>query len=173
MKTMRTMKAMRTMKGQSTAEYITTYGWALFALVVVITIILGSGMLTPNFLISERCELGTNLQCRAAVYNTDDQTKISLELLNGFAYRIRIVSVEVFRSDGTTSFNGLSREVTIESGDKETFIGSFSEGQLPSNELEQFTVRVKYASCAPELGPGCGDNHTITGRIIARVIPSG
>lgn len=161
------------MKGQSAVEYITTYGWALVALVIVIAAIMGSGIFSPDFFITEKCELGTNIPCQAAVYNSGGETRIAIELLNGFPYEIKIRSLDVAFSDGSDSFSGFRSDVSLSSGDTETFEGRLSGSTLEDNEIKQLNARVVYVSCAPELGDTCSTTeHTITGRIVAKVIPS-
>lgn len=161
------------MKGQSAVEYITTYGWALFALVIVVAIILGSGVFTPDFFISEKCELGTNLPCKAAVYNSGGETRIGVELLNGFPYEIEIRSLDVSLVDGSASFTGFPGGMSLQSGQNRTLQGVLSGTTLDNNALKQLTIRAVYVSCAPELGESCSTTeHTLTGKIIAKVIPS-
>jgi hypothetical protein len=164
------------MKGQSAVEYITTYGWAIFALIIVVGIIMASGMFTPNFFISESCNLGSNFNCRSAVYNSNaaSSSLISFELLNSFAYQVQITDITITTTDGSANFAlSPSTPLSIESGAKVTFQGPFSGKRLSDNEVKQFNVLVTYRSCAPELGTGCsGDIHTVSGRIIAKVIPA-
>ncbi|VVC01132.1 Uncharacterised protein [uncultured archaeon] len=164
---------MKTLKGQSAVEYVTTYGWAIFALLIVIALLLGSGVLTPNFFIQEKCSLGANMPCRAALYNdASGQTKVSLELLNGFAYKIRVNSVEVLSPDDKTAAQGFNTQVEMESGANATFQGAFP-AKMADNGMRQLTLRVNYVSCAPELGPTCTDaEHPVTGTIVARILPS-
>lgn len=164
---------MKFMKGQSAVEYVTTYGWALFALVIVIAIILGTGIFTPDFFISEKCELGTNIPCKAAVYNSGGETRIALELINGFPYAVEVKSVDVALLDGSASFTGFPGRVSMQSGQNRTFQGTLSGTTLEDNAIKQLTIRAVYVSCALELGEDCSTNeHMLTGKIIAKVIPS-
>jgi len=161
------------MKGQSAVEYITTYGWALLALVIVVAIILGTGVFTPDFFISEKCELGTNIPCQAAVYNSGGETRIAVEILNGFPYEIELRSLDIELVDGSASFTGFPGGVSLQSGQNRTFQGVLSGTTLADNALKQLTLRAIYVSCAPELGESCSTTeHTLTGKIIAKVIPS-
>lgn len=165
---------MKSFKGQSAVEYVTTYGWAIFALVFVIAVLFGSGMLSSNFFIQEKCELGANMPCRLAMYNdASGQTKVSFEMLNGFAYPIKITKVELLLPEEKVTATGLKDNLAMDSGANASLQGVFPT-KVADNSLKQLTITVTYVSCAPELG-GCTDpaisSHTVTGTSIARVIP--
>jgi len=163
-------------KGQSMVEYLTTYGWAVFVLVLVIGILMYGGFFRSDFFINEKCELGSNIPCKAVVFNdkTAKQTKITAEILNGFSYAIEITSLNVSTAEGLQFDFNQNLPQKVESGEKFDFIGTLKGGrQLDDNALKQFTISVTYKSCAPELGEDCsGDPHVINGRIIAKVVPS-
>ncbi len=165
------------LKGQSMVEYFTTYGWAIFVLAVILSILLYGGFFRPDFFISEKCEIGSNMPCKAAVYNDgqSDRTKISVEVLNAFSYAVEITSFEVTAADGAAFvFSNENLPKKIESGDRLALGGALPrDKKFDDNALKQLTVRLGYRSCAPELGQNCeGDEHTMTGRIIAKVVPS-
>ncbi|MFH1222142.1 MAG: hypothetical protein V1492_03595 [Candidatus Micrarchaeota archaeon] len=165
------------MKGQSTIEYITTYGWAILVLTLVLSVIFFSGVFKPDFFISEKCELGTNMPCRAVVYNAGAETKISLDILNSFPYKVEISSVAVTMSDGSAAFADFVPNKFVESGLKANYTATLSK-KLGDNDLKSFSMNVTYKSCAPEFGNDangnaiCGEDHLISGRIVAKVIPS-
>jgi len=165
------------LKGQSMVEYFTTYGWAIFVLALVIGILLYGGFFRSDFFINEKCELGSNLPCKAVVYNDrqSGQTKITAEVLNAFSYAIEKTSFEVETTDGARFVSaGDSLPKKIESGEKLALGGALpKEERLEDNALKQLTIRLNYRSCAPELGENCaGSEHTISGRIIAKIVPS-
>lgn len=164
------------LKGQSMVEYFTTYGWALFVLAVILSILLYGGFFRPDFFISETCEIGSNMPCKAVVYNDrqSDRTKISVEVLNAFSYAVEITSFEVTAADGAEFAFSQDIPKRIESGDRFAFGGVLPrDKKFDDNALKQLTVSLVYRSCAPELGTNCGgEEHTMTGRIIAKVVPS-
>jgi hypothetical protein len=162
---------MQFMRGQAAVEYLMTYGWAIFALVLAVIVLLSSGMLSPNYLISEECNFGTNLQCNFALFNEAGSTKILLEVFNGFPYKIRIVRVDVMTREGTQYFSGFADDIELDSGRSETFSGTLSGEAIPEGSIQRFHGNITYVSCAPELG-GCTDmEHVVTGRVVGRIIP--
>lgn len=166
---------MKALKGQSAVEYIMTYGWAILALVLVTAALLGTGVLSPNYLISEECNLGSNFPCNFIVYNEGGQTRISLDVYNGFPYEIEVTGMNIELRDTGDVFEGFSGSLgRIESGDKRNFQGTLSGPQLQENAIKRFSASLTYVSCAPEVSDdsGCSDSeHTISGKIVAKVTP--
>ncbi|MBD3210861.1 hypothetical protein GF318_05760, partial [Candidatus Micrarchaeota archaeon] len=141
------------MRGQASVEYLMTYGWAIFALLLVLAALLTSGILSPNFLVSEECNLGTNLQCRfvSPIYNEGGSTTLALEVFNGFPYPIRIEEFQLETEDGTRSFSGFQSGAELLSGETEVFQGQLSGDPVPENTIGRFSANVTYRVCAPEL----------------------
>jgi len=162
------------MKGQAAIEYLTTYGWAILALVAVLGIILYSGVLSPTYLLSDECSISSNIPCKFAIESTADKSTLKLSLTNGFQYRIKVTDVSVSARDG--SLKGFSKKVGTEIESGANILISEDLGQaLPANSVVRLNVNLTYASCAPELvasGKTCSDsNHTVVGKITGRVIP--
>lgn len=168
----RTPFSARHLRGQAAVEYLTTYGWAILVLIIVLAILVSSGMLSPNYLVSEECNFGTNIPCQFALYNEGDQTRIGLKLFNGFPYRIKIRSLDLQLQDGTAFFDGFGSDLELESGASYQFNGTLSPA-LAENTIKRFSGNLTYVSCAPEINAtGCSlFEHTITGRVVGRVLP--
>ncbi len=164
------------MKGQSAVEYVTTYGWAILFLVIVIGAILGSGILTPSYFMSEECYLGPNLPCAFQLYKNGDDTNIALGVSNGFPYKVQITKFEITASDNGEAYTNAAEieNIVIPSGDKKDFTAVLSGYSSSVNSMKRFSVNIEYVSCAPEVNPKCKDDpalsHTISGRIIGRVV---
>jgi len=163
------------MKGQSAVEYIMTYGWAILALIIVTVALLGSGIVSPNYLISEECNLGSNVPCNFIVYNEGGVSKISLQIFNGFQYKIRIEDLAIELKETGDIFDLTSPGSTeMESGESLEYTGTFQGSELPANSIKRFSAKITYVSCAPEISEGsaCSDSeHTISGKIVARIVP--
>lgn len=161
------------MKGQSAVEYIMTYGWAILALVLVTAALVASGVLSPNYLISEECNLGSNFPCNFIVYNEAGETHLSLDVYNGFPYEIEVTGITIEMKDTGDVFTGLSSGIgRIESGGKRNFQGTFTGPELTKEAIKRFSASITYVSCAPEVSEGtsCSDSeHTISGKIVARI----
>ena len=163
-------------KGQASIDYLVSYGWAILALVIIVGILLGSGVLSADFIISEECNFGSNTPCTAALYNEAgvSETKLSISIYNAFPYPINITKISIKAQSGAQSeFDfGSFQTTNIKSGDNIIVDGYFSGNQIADSNAKRFVGNISYVSCAPELGEGCqGSEHTLSGRIIARLIP--
>lgn len=161
------------MRGQAAVEYLVTYGWAIFALLFVLAILLTSGIISPNYLISEECSFGTNFQCQFALVDTGSSTDLEIQLFNGFPYDVRITGLDIVSGDGGQYFIGFADEITDEplpSGESRVFTGTLTGGTLREGTIKRFNGNISYVSCAPELGGCTGSEHTVTGRVVGRVI---
>ena len=120
-------------KGQAAIEFFVTYGWAILAFVIVLGYLMTSGILTPNYLVSEECTFGNNLPCDFALYNVGDSTHLALRIFNGFPDKIRIDEISIQSRDGNQEFELLDFSPTeIQSGGSVTF-----EAALPGNQIEE------------------------------------
>jgi hypothetical protein len=163
-------------KGQAAVEYLTTYGWALLVLVIVVAVLFSSGLLSPNLALSEGCQFGTNVPCSFVAYDpggATGATHMSLRIFNGFSYRIKVVSLELRTADGSSSFTWSSNQppFPLESGGNATLTGNLDK-LLPVNSVQQFNGNLTYVSCAPEInGSDCGVlQHSITGKVNGKVL---
>lgn len=163
--------SMKTTKGQASIEYLTTYGWAIFALLIVLAVIFSSGILSPSYLISEECSFSNNLPCQASLYNTAGHGTISLRFFNPFPYKVKLVNFSLSSADGLSSFSGFDHDLEIESGSNYTYTGTYPTS-FEINSIKRFGGNLSYVSCAPEVNEtGCGDSvHLISGRVVGRVV---
>jgi hypothetical protein len=159
-------------KGQAAIEYITTYGWAILVLLIVLAALFASGILSPSYLVSEECTFGNNLGCDFALFNEAGATNLNLNIHNGFPYKIKIKELKMQTQDGFQQFGSFGPEVELESGAMATFKGTLDGAVVPEGTVKKFSGNLTYVSCAPELGPDCSTlQHTLTGRVIGKIIP--
>jgi len=166
----------RSLRGQAAIEYLMTYGWAILALVIIIAVLLASGAANPNFFVTEKCDLGSNLPCQAGIVNKGQESRLYLEVSNGFAYGIMIKKIEVFSmADFSKKITLIPPQEIIQSGNpisQEEKLDEF----LPENAVARLYANVTYVSCAPEVADlpdsECSsEEHTIVGGITAKAIP--
>jgi len=158
------------MKGQSSIEYLTTYGWAILALVIVLGVLVSTGIFSPSYLVSEECSFGNTLKCDVALFNQAGITTMRMRFFNGFPYKVRISDLHLQGNDGT-QLTAFPSDIELESGEQYTFEADVLGPQIPAESLKRFTGNLTYVSCAPELGPTCSTvEHTISGRVTSRVI---
>lgn len=50
-------------KGQAALEYLTSYGWALLAMLVTMGVLASFGVLSPSGALPEKCELSNDFRC--------------------------------------------------------------------------------------------------------------
>ncbi len=161
----------RVHRGQATVEYLTTYGWALFALIIVISVIFASGILSPSYLVSEECTFGASIPCDLFIFNQAGETgptNISIRLHNSFPYTINITRVSLEYPNGEPGIL-LGTGLLIESGSSNT-VSALVTPKYETNSVKRFIGNLTYQSCAPEIGYGCSaSKHNITGRVTGKV----
>ena len=166
-------------RGQSAVEYVTTYGWALLFLVLVIGALLASGIADPSYIISEGCNLGPTMQCNFQVYSAGDistggTTVIAFNVSNGFGYNVSIKSFRVSLESDDAIFAELADSpITVPSGESFSDKAELGFSASPGS-LQKFNVHVEYVSCAKEINPECkvddAFKHTVTGKIVGRIL---
>ena len=77
---------MRFKRSQAALEFLTTYGWAILVVLVMIGALAYFGVLNPSKFAQERCAGGSIFSCSASA-NT---TKITLELTNQLPEKITV-----------------------------------------------------------------------------------
>ncbi|MDO8553214.1 MAG: hypothetical protein Q7S22_00265 [Candidatus Micrarchaeota archaeon] len=162
-----------TLRGQAAIEYITTYGWALLVLVIIIAAIFSTGILSPSYLISEECTLGPNLPCNFQLYQEGTSLNITLNITNGFGYKINITDFTANLSEEQMYFVfGNLPQKGLESGDSVKLVGYINPYSSSKNSIKKIKSQVKYYSCAPEINMDClldNNEHIISGRIVGRI----
>lgn len=162
------------MRGQAALEYLMTYGWAIFALLIVLVALFASGIFSPNYLVAEECSFSNNLKCEFALFNDAGSTKIALRVYNAFPYKIKITDMNLKALEGNQEFTGFSSNIELESGATTEFEGELGGPAVPEGSIKKFVGNITYVSCAPELGSNCSTvEHMVPGRITGRVIPQG
>ena len=161
---------MKRLKGQAAVEYLVTYGWAMLILVIVIGAIIGSGVFSPAYLVSEECNLGPGFPCTGQIYGDDDTLYTSVRIVNGFGYKVLVREIRIYTKLNET--NSAQPDAVLSAG--EDLVETLSvPGLEPSpNKLESIRVEVEYVNCAHEVNPECEDldelSHVVSGRILAR-----
>ena len=54
-------------KGQASIEFLTTYGWAIMAVIVAVSTLAYFGIISPSRQLPEKCLFGNGLTCRDAL----------------------------------------------------------------------------------------------------------
>jgi hypothetical protein len=161
-------------KGQAAVEYLTTYGWVILILLIVIGFIMSSGVLTPGYMISEECSFGNILKCNAVVYNQGGHTKILLTVFNGYPYKVQLNGISLKAQEGNQAFPDFAGSQNITSGGNWTYSATLSGSPLVEGTVKRFTGNLTFVSCAPELGQECSTvTRVASGRVTGRVVEEG
>ncbi len=159
----------RHLRGQVAIEYLMTYGWAILVLIIIIGLILGSGIASPSYLISEECSLGTKLPCTQFLYNDGANLKLIVNVSNGFEYKIKIKNVKITLV-GKGEMTIVTTNDNPESGGSAQIDATFAGYNAPKDSSKKFQVNITYYSCASEVNPTCADIPTrqISGKISSK-----
>jgi len=74
-------------RGQSSVEYLMTYGWAFIILLAVIAILYSFGVFNPQQYMGEECLFQPSLQCKSMSLSSSTGD-FKLYLTNGLGYKI-------------------------------------------------------------------------------------
>ncbi len=131
-------------KGQAALEFLTTYGWALLVVLVMIGALSYFGVLNPASTQSERCVSPLGFECKDYVVNTDGQI---FRFKNNLGHPI-IVSGGVL--DVTEQLTPCSGSNQIIAPDQE-FEVLCSKAELQDSET--IKAKVSFSYYKPESGP--------------------
>jgi hypothetical protein len=157
-------------RGQTSLEYVVTYGWAFLVLLVVIGSLAYFGIITPSKWVPDKCDLGNQLDCvdyqliSATVVNPTGI--VNLFVQNSFGKNITIVSVYVKQDTG--SLIGTSHPPAGSIGPGAT--ATMMIDSLPGNYLKlKSKQRVNVVITFQKTGPPLGSLHNLTGFVYATV----
>ncbi|MBW2976227.1 hypothetical protein KY347_02155 [Candidatus Woesearchaeota archaeon] len=161
-------------KSQVALEFLTTYGWAILVILIMISALSYFGILSPSKLLPERCSFGSEFICEDFALDTLDNPKegvFRLKLTNNIGETITIDSI-VVESSGVAPLDcGTLPEDPGEwlTGNSETFVWSvcnYDAAGFTAEEKGKVYVTVSYylsASSSEYI-------HEVKGEIYATVI---
>ncbi|MBN2477740.1 hypothetical protein JXB01_00435 [Candidatus Micrarchaeota archaeon] len=157
-------------KGQAAIEYLTTYGWALLILVIVIAAIVT--LVPSTAFVAEECNLGPGFPCNAQMYTSEDKVHTSMRIINGYGYKVKVDEIKFYKGDQLLATKPVKED--IGAGEELLLEDVLLEGMESSNNrVESIKAELGYINCAHEVNPSCDEveelKHTVSGRIIARV----
>ena len=119
-------------RGQSAIEYLTTYGWAVLILLVVIAALFWLGVINPKSVLQSSCLLPADMSCRAYIINTEGYVAIDLGQATG--HPINITHFRCTAARNPTP-NALSNPLVIVNGDHR-LITDGSQRCYESNDID-------------------------------------
>jgi hypothetical protein len=142
-------------KGQAAIEFLTTYGWAIIGVLVVIGALSYFGLLDTKRFVSERCDIGSQLQCSEIYVN--DQGNCEIALRNNYPVDIQVEQIYV---DQITFLRGPEE---LRAGNVSAFLGDI--GLQTKNAKKSYEVIVTFRRD----GPGAVRSYNVTGTAVAKV----
>ena len=156
-------------RGQAAMEFLMTYGWAILVVLVVIGALAYFGILNPQTLLPERCELQMGLHCKDYLISTDanNNGEIRLTIENGRGNDIVVTKVNATSQE----FNGSCVNQTstdILNGESAEFV--LTGCKIPAkykgkSAKHKWEVQIEWHS----LGSSTAYTHTAGGQIMARI----
>ncbi len=149
-------ESLRKKRGQAAVEFLTTYGWAIIGVLVVVGALSYFGLLDTKRFVSERCEIGTQLQCNEMYVNDNGDFKI--ELRNNYPVNLIIEKIYV---SGSGNWSG---SFSLGSGNVSTFQVAPIAG-LVKNTKKNFDVIIQFKRD----NPVAIRSYNVSGLIVAKV----
>ena len=140
-------------KSQAALEFLTTYGWALLVIVLMIGALAYFGILSPSKILPNRCNFGAELLCLDYQISATANT-FRLRLKNGAGEAISVSAITL-GSEGSTAFactlTAPALPFTFTSGTPQDFVwgtcNSVAAGFI-TGEKGKVLVTVTYNSIA-------------------------
>jgi hypothetical protein len=164
-------------RAQAAIELLTTYGWAILSVFVVIGAMAYFDVFDSSRFISEKCDTGSQIQCIGAYAN--DRGEVEIQIRNNYLVDIDIENVYIdnVRTTFTTEDVLGEGRVTLSPGEISKIhpISSSSFRNLHSGVKEEFQINITFRRYTPNnQARACGTAggatcYNITGKVIAKV----
>lgn len=128
-------------RGQSSLEYLMTYGWAVLIILIMIGALAYFGILNPKQFLPSRCTFSSEITCRDYWVNGTD---VRLMLINNMGRTVNMSSMVASSEDGYYCY-GLPESVVWSEGDiiDVHFTDCRGGGIIPDTKFK-FDVLVKW-----------------------------
>ena len=161
-------------KSQAAVEYLTTYGWAILIIAIVIAALYSVGLFNPTALIGNTCAFPADFSCLAATLFPSGNFVVNIQQATAAAINVTAIGCN---SDSSTSnmiqFGGPARIYIPIGGNSSFTMLCYSNGvpynsPFPSNTVPLGTlfkgyIVVNYTNLQT------GFPHTVIGRLIQKV----
>ena len=158
-------------KAQSAIEYLTTYGWAIIIIAVVLAALFELGLFSPGSFTSTTCVFPAEFGCLSAILYSTNST-ISLNIQQAIQSNINVTSLAC-NNEGTIAnmiapYNPPSNQVTIGIGGNYTFdVACYNNGTLVSlvpGQVWKGYVLINYTELNTNFP------HTVRGTVVAKAV---
>ncbi len=149
-------KFLRKKKGQAAVEFLTTYGWAIIGVFVVVGALSYFGFLDTTRFVLESCDTGSQLQCKEMYVNNQGDFEIALR--NNYPVNLNIEEIWV---DKVRVFNSNSSKLS--SGNAASFL--VNVGPQNKDIKKNFDVIIQFSRD----GPGAVRSYNTSGIVVVKV----
>ncbi len=145
-------------RGQVAAEYLATYGWALFAMFVVMAALVGSGLLGPGRFSGEECTFAPNLPCSgfyAAKTANANEVEVHFNLTNTQGFPIFVKNCAFRLTNGEyKQLNGDATcgEYVPQGGSVAYSVTLQSNSKVTPNDMRTVFVNLAFKNCQDAVG---------------------
>ncbi|MGV8162375.1 MAG: hypothetical protein ACP5N2_03540 [Candidatus Nanoarchaeia archaeon] len=151
-------------RAQAAVEFLTTYGWAIMAVIIVIGALSYFDLLDSKRFVSERCDVGSQIQCVEAYTNDDGDFEIALR--NNYPVNIIVERVVI---DGIDIID-FGHEVPMSTGISSNFVCSTASNDIclglqQKGSKEEYDVLITFRRDAV----GATNSYNISGGLILKV----
>ncbi|MGV8169181.1 MAG: hypothetical protein ACP5N3_03945 [Candidatus Nanoarchaeia archaeon] len=140
-------------RAQAAVEFLTTYGWAIMGVIVIIGALSYFDFLDADRFISERCDTGSQLQCVEMFANDDGDVRLALK--NNYPVDIMIEQVIV---EGVP----IGSVVPISSGNTTSFAGNI--GLMSRGNKEHLDAVIVFRRNVPS-----SNKYNVSGSLVVKV----
>ena len=119
-------------KAQAAMEFLMTYGWAIFIVIIAIIALAYFGILTPNKSTAERCLTAPGIRC---LNHKAQPTKITLELQNNLDKDIIIRKIELIEENNCNIFTNTT-EINMQESSIFILECNLIQGNLVTSDLK-------------------------------------
>ena len=129
-------------KGQAALEFLTTYGWAFLAILVMVGALSYFGVFDASKFVPESCKLDGNLECPSYALNS---SQLNIRIQNNLMTPIKVTKIRITER-GNTSFEDAftgSSSIPKQSEADITGNGSINLGSF-KGEKKTFILNVYY-----------------------------
>jgi hypothetical protein len=149
-------------KAQAAFEYLSTYGWAILAALIVVGALAYFGFLNPNNLLPNKCDFGKQMEC--VDYRIRSDGAVNLTFRNNFGKAIEITDINW--ENTVTGSHPFSSAIPIQSGEtKEVSIILDTPYRTPAGEKQELNLVITFQRA----GVPSPAQHNVTGTVFVTV----
>ena len=145
-------------RGQAAVEFLTTYGWAIMAMLVLLGALTYFDIFDSERFLTEGCDTGAQIQCLESQLETDGN--LSLNLRNTYPVDVNITRIEAdfFETDDLETI-----EETIQRGNSKVISMNVPDGELAVDTKIDVELILQFKRV------GGANTYNTTGSTIVRV----